>query len=173
MSKGAHQNRSGIAAWCALLLFPLRFRILLWGIPLLLPSPLLGQFSVYPVQDLAFGQIPAGTPSAIAPTDAARRAEVDVGGTGLYTLNVILPTEMVTMSGARFPISFDSSDGILRYRRLGWQLSFDPTTPTSVWIPWWESGASVYLGGTAEPAASQPPGQYRATITVQIINSGT
>lgn len=154
----AHRIIRKIVVWCALLVAPF---------------PLSGQLSVYPVQDLAFGTIPAGSPAVVNATDVARRAELDIRGSGSYTLNVILPTQMMSVQGAHFPLSFSNTDGIVYMPRLRWTYRFNPTTPTSLWIPWWESGVSIYLGGTAVPATSQPPGVYTATITVQVINSGT
>lgn len=154
----AHRVFGKIVVWCALLVAP---------------RPLLGQLSIYPVQDLTFGQIPAGSPTSVLVTDASRRAELEISGRGTFTLNVILPTQMVSLQGDQFPITFSSSDGMIYLPRFRWSLPFDPTTPTSIWIPRWERGAQVYLGGTATPGSSQPPGLYAATITVQIINAGT
>ncbi len=147
-----------IAAWCALLFAPVAAS---------------AQLSVFPVQDLAFGQLQAGISSTITVDDAARRAEFDIRGSGTYTLNVILPTQMVSSQGKLLPLSFNSTSGRYRWPRLGWNFNFDPATPTTVWIPFWETGVTVYLGGTASPGANQPPGLYTATITVQISNSGT
>ncbi len=147
-----------IAAWCALLVAPLAAS---------------AQLSVVPVQDLAFGQLQAGISSTISVTDAARRAEFDIRGNGTYTLDVILPTRMVSAQGKVLPLSFSNTSGRYRWSRLGWNFDFDPTTPTSIWIPFWESGVTVYLGGTASPGPNQPPGLYTATITVQISNAGT
>ncbi len=147
-----------IAAWCALLFVPLSAS---------------AQLSVFPVQDLAFGQLQPGIPSTIAVGDAARRAQFDIRGTGTYTLDVILPTRMISAQGKALPLSFSNTSGQYRWPRLGWSFNFDPTTPTSIWIPFWESGVTVYLGGTASPGTNQPPGLYTATITVQISNAGT
>lgn len=148
----------GIVAWCALLFAP---------------AAASAQLSVFPVQDLAFGQLQAGIASTITVSDAARRAELDIRGKGTFTLDVILPTRMVSAQGKTFPLSFSNTSGQYRWPRLGLSFSFNPNTPTTIWIPFWESGATVYLGGTASPGPNQPPGLYTATITVQISNSGT
>ena len=147
-----------IAAWCALVSAPVAAN---------------AQLSVFPVQDLAFGQLQAGIPSTITVGDAARRAEFDIRGRGTYTLNMILPTQMTSAQGKVFPLSFSSSSGQYHWPRLGLNFSFNPHVPTSIWIPFWESGATVYLGGTASPGPNQPPGLYTATITLQISNAGT
>lgn len=153
----AHRIISRIVVWCALVAAPI---------------PASAQLSVYPLQGLTFGTIPAGSPAVVDAADVARRAELDIRGNGTYTLNVILPNRMTSVQGAQFPLSFRNTDGIIYMPRLRLSYRFDPTTPTSLWIPFWESGVSIYLGGTAVPATSQPPGVYTATITVQVINSG-
>jgi Domain of unknown function (DUF4402) len=168
--RDALPSLSRIGIWGPLRSLP---RVAIWGALSLAPLPVAAQLSVYPVQSLAFGTIPAGAPAVVASTDVARRAELDVTGNGVYTLNVILPNRMVSVQGKQLPISFSGTDGIVYMPRLRVTYHFDPNQPNSLWIPFWETGVSIYLGGTANPGASQPPGQYTATITVQIINSGT
>ena len=51
--------------------------------------------------------------------------------------------------------------------------TFDPTKPYSFKIHPKDGGGTIYLGGMALPDASQPPGRYTATITVQVVTPGT
>jgi hypothetical protein len=142
-------------------------------LPLLAPAPLQAQVAVFPVQNLSFGTIRAGMPEYVAPDDVARRAELELVGSGKVVITIALPAEMVSAGGHRVPLSFDRADALFVDRGGGKDRTFDPTRPSTFNIKASDGGGTVCLGGTALPDASQPPGRYTATITVQVVTPGT
>ncbi len=151
-----------------------RLLVVLAGCALAFPaSSLPAQTSVYGAQDLAFGQLQPGVSTNIAPTDAARRAEFDVMGSGTFVLTAVLPTSLVSGSGSTLPLTFSSGSGRIRWNWLGIEYAFNPTAPYTLWLPWLANGASIYIGGTAQPSVNQPPGVYTATMTIIVANAGT
>lgn len=157
--RSAHRVAGRIGPWCALLFFP-------WAAS--------GQLTIFPVQDLGFGQLQAGVPEVVLPTDAARRAELQVfAGKGAYTLSIVLPSQMSSLGGAVLPLLFGSTDGILTLPRGNQERAFDPSQPYGFRLTPRDGSAIIYLGGTAAPALGQPPGLYTATITVMVSNTGT
>jgi hypothetical protein len=154
----AHQTLRRVAAWCALTLAS---------------QPVSAQLAVYPVQGLTFGQLQVGVPLTIAPTNAARRAAFDVTGSGTFVLTTVLPTHLISGGGNTLPLSFAANSGRIHWRNFGIQLTFDPKSPYTLWLPWLAGGATVYLGGTASPGPTQAAGLYTATMTIIISNAGT
>jgi hypothetical protein len=158
MRRSALRAASRISPWCALLLFP---------------AGALGQLSLFPVQDLAFGQLQAGISGVVLPSDAARRAELEFfAGKGQYSISVVLPSQLTSIGGAILPLVFATTDGVLRIPRRNRNTTFDPAQPYSFRLNPNDGSALVYLGGTAAPALAQPPGLYAATITVMVTNTG-
>lgn len=151
---------------------PLRCAFLLVLGPLL-PGAVQGQVAALPIQDLAFGLLQPGLPMSVPPSDASRRAEVEVRGSGFLVLDFVLPSEMVSAGGARLPIRFGSSDAIVEYLRRGGTYTVNPNTATFLPIFRFQRGVLIYLGGTVDPAPDQPPGRYVAAISIQISNLGT
>lgn len=137
------------------------------------PGPAAAQITVFPVQGLAFGSLQPGLDEWVPPTDANRRAVLDVRGRGRYTMDVQLPMSMTSALGHRVPLSFSSSDGVIQYLRTGRRQVFDPSNPVPIRLHGWRRAFSVFLGGTAQPAANQPPGRYSAVITVVFSQTGT
>jgi hypothetical protein len=155
----AHQARSWMAAWCALMLAP---------------AGLAGQsHSVHPIEDLTFGQVLPGVSKTVSPNDAANRAQFEIRGSGIFTLQMVLPTHMVSAQGKQMPISFSSTDGLIRWRRFGIQYNYDVTRPYTLWLLSLADGADVYVGGRANPTASQPPGNYTASLVLIVSNAGS
>ena len=141
---------------------------------LLAPAAVRAQaITIFPVQDLSFGQIRAGFNEKVEWSDAPRRAELEVRARGRVVIDVTLPTEMISAGGQRFPLRFDASVGQIQWLRNGRRFPFDPRSPRSIRIPRRQRGALIFLGGTAEPAVVQAPGPYGATITVRVSNAGT
>ncbi len=131
------------------------------------------QVALFPVQNLSFGNLRPGAPELVGADDAVRRAELELVGDGTVVITVGLPTEMVNMDGARLPLSFSRGDAVIEMRDSGKDKSFDPNKPKQIKIKQKEGGARIYLGGMALPDASQPPGHYTATVTIQIVAAGT
>lgn len=156
---GAHRGSVWLAAWCALVIAPV-------GV--------LGQgLSVHPVQDLTFGQVLPGVPKTVSPNDAASRGQFTIRGSGILTLQMVLPTHMVSAQGKQLPLSFAASDGRIRWRRFGVQYSYDVTKPYTLWLLSLADGADVYVGGRADPTTAQAPGSYRATMILIVSNAGS
>lgn len=137
------------------------------------PGTLLAQVAVFPVQDLSFGTLRAGSAEQVDPADPMRRAEIEMVGSGNVVITFGLPTEMVSIAGHRLPLQFVKGDAEIEMKGTGRDRDFDPNKPKSIKIKDKEGGARLYLGGLALPTLSQPPGRYRATITVQVVTPGT
>lgn len=157
---GTHRSLAGSAARCVL-------------VTLLVAGPVEAQVTVFPIQDLTFGQIQPGVAEDVTPNDVQKRGEFEIRGTGIFQVSLFLPSRMTSVGGATLPLRFDAGDGRVRWRRTGISFSFNPTVPSSVWIPWWEGGAQIYLGGLATPDVTQPPGNYVGTLTLQVVPTGT
>jgi hypothetical protein len=124
--------------------------------------------SALPVQGLKFGVLAAGMPSVVNPADAARRASVELVGSGHVTLTFHLPPALRTPGGAALPLRFGPTDGRIVFPRSDRVIEFDPSLPVQFNIPPGLGAAQIFLGGTAEPGARQPPGSYDGVITVQV-----
>jgi hypothetical protein len=121
-----------------------------------------------PVQGLRFGVLAAGMPSVVDPADAARRAAVELVGAGSITLTFQLPPALTAPGGAALPLRFGPTDGRIVFPRSDRVIEFDPSVPLQFTIPAELGAAQIFLGGTAEPGARQPPGSYDGVITVQV-----
>jgi hypothetical protein len=141
----------------------------------LAPGALLAQVAVFPIQNLSFGTIRAGMPEYVSPDDVARRAELELVGSGTVVITLALPADMVSAGGHRVPLLFDRGDGMFVSRGpgRGKDRTFDPNKPSTFHINARDGGGTLCLGATALPSASQPPGRYTATITVQVVAPGT
>lgn len=137
------------------------------------PLPAEGQVAVFPRQGLSFGTLRAGTPESVSPADASRRAELELAGSGDVTIEVEVPSVLLSASGRPLPLEFDGDDGIIQFYKSGNQRTFQPGQPTSVRIPPGLGGAYIFVGGTARPGPTQPPGTYTASITVRVMANGT
>ncbi len=131
--------------------------------------------SALPVQGLRFGVLAAGIPAPVLPDDAARRASIELVGSGQVTLTFALPAGLSAPGGALLPLHFAPTDGRIVFPRSSRVIEFDPRVPISFGIGPEPGGAQVFLGGTAAPDAHQPPGSYSGTITVhvQVANAAT
>lgn len=137
-----------------------------------LAAPASAQVAILPLRGLSFGVLRPGSAELVDAEDAGRRAELLLLGTGSVTITLRLPTEMVTPTGFRLPLQFKKGDAEV-VTKSGEDRSWDPNKPKDIKIKAGELGAMLYLGGMALPDAAQPPGQYRATITVQVMTPGT
>jgi hypothetical protein len=121
-------------------------------------------------QDLSFGVVVPGTPTAVPVSDAARRGEWLLTGRGNTTISFVLPTELQGPGGAVMPLLFGATDAAWQRQNAGGGGGgglnvVDPRTPFSVNVPNRQT-VRLYLGGTAQPTTTQSAGSYTATITV-------
>lgn len=136
-------------------------------------GPARAQLALYPVQGLDFGELRGGASGRIQPTDAQRRGEIELLGSGLFTVSLVLPTHMVSDAGQTLPLGFGPGDAVFRLRKTGRETSFDPTQPSTFRVPFKDDGSVIYIGGLAVPDPRQAPGTYTATVTIQVVASGT
>lgn len=126
--------------------------------------------AVLPVQGLTFGTLASGMPTVVSPLDASRRASIELRGSGHVTVTFELPGGLKAEGrDALLPLRFTPADGRVTFPRSGRALVFDPAAPVSFDIPPWAGGATVWLGGSAEPSPRQAPGSYSASITVNVV----
>ena len=136
------------------------------------PCPALAQgtVSVLPVQGLRFGVLSSGIPTVISPLDGSRRATIELVGAGQVSVSFELPPALRADGGApSLPLRFGPADGRVTFPGSGRVLVFDPSRPVTFTIPPGSGGATVFLGGSAEPGTRQPPGAYTGGITVTVV----
>lgn len=127
-----------------------------------------------PVQGLSFGPLLPGVAETVRVADAARRAEVILDGSGMVDVTLVLPTALVSPSGARIPLRFGARDAAILRNASSAFIPMNPLETARVRLHDGTPGpARVVLGGTALPAADQPAGSYQATVTVIVNNPGT
>jgi hypothetical protein len=126
-----------------------------------------------PLQGLAFGSLLPGVPEVVTVTDAARRAEIVLNGSGLFDVTLVLPDAMVSSTGARMPLRFGAGDGALLRNVSAAPAAFDPLGTNRLRLDGTQGPARLLLGGTALPSREQTAGRYTTTIVVVITNPGT
>jgi hypothetical protein len=112
-------------------------------------------------------------PEYVDADDVARRAELQIVGSGRVVVTFALPAEMTSPSGHRVPLEFQKGDAMLLTRAGDREQDFDPNKPKHFNIKDSDGGGTLCLGGMALPDASQPPGRYTAMITIQVVTPGT
>ena len=125
--------------------------------------------SALPVQGLRFGTLSPGLATVVSPDDGGRRASLELVGSGSVTVTFQLPREMEAPDGKRLPLRFGPTDGRIVFPRSTREIVFDPSAPVSFSIPPGSGGATLYLGGAAEPGPRQPPGAYTTSITAWVV----
>lgn len=128
------------------------------------------QVTAVPQQDLSFGMVVPGIATPVPVNDAVRRAAWRLTGRGTATVSFVLPSVLQGPSGAVLPLLFVDGDAAWRVAvgggGGGMRLE-DPNTPFSINVPI-RQAVDLYLGGTAQPTATQAAGSYTATITLII-----
>lgn len=134
------------------------------------PGPAGGQggVAVLQLQGLRFGALLPGVAAVIPAAETQRSATLELLGAGHVTLTLSLPAGLSAGDGRLVPLRFGPGDVQVTFPRSSRVLTFDPTRPFSFHIPPGLGGATVRIGATALPGARQPPGGYRADITVQV-----
>ncbi len=148
---------------------------LLIGVGLLqatVPSVLGAQkpVTVTGVRGLTFGAVFPGVPRVISRSDAANAGQFDVGQAKFANIQLTftLPSVMVGPAGATMPLVFGANDaGYSSPETITSQVGFDPRVSFTTALD--KNGrAAVFIGGTAQPLASQRAGAYTATITLTV-----
>ena len=85
-------------------------------------------------------------------------------------MSFYLPGYLENVTGARIPLVFSATDGLLIVKNRA--NRFNPAQTLSVKLNPSDNEAEIYLGGTASPAPGQVAGRYSATITVVIVPNG-
>jgi len=122
------------------------------------------------IHNLTFGAVFPGVPRVISRTDPANAGQFDVGQAKFANilLTFTLPSVMVGPAGATMPLVFGANDaGYSSPETITSQVGFDPRLPFSTALD--KNGrAAVFIGGRAQPLASQRAGAYSATITLTV-----
>lgn len=136
-------------------------------------SPLEGQgrpTRVRPQQDLAFGELLAGIPTTVLPTEGQNAGQIRISGqrNTEILLSFFFPAGLTGPGGGSVPLSFGpGSAGYSANRSITDQVLFDPSGPAVIRLPRNGQGM-IYLGGTASPPSSINAGSYSGTITLTI-----
>lgn len=138
-----------------------------------LPRVLVAQakpLTITGVRGITFGAVFPGVPRVISRTDPANSGQLDIKGPNRnqVLLSFVLPLTMTGPAGAQMPLAFGSNDaGYSQSQAIGSQIGFDPKQPFTATLSNQGRG-SVFIGGTANPAANQRAGAYTATITLTV-----
>jgi hypothetical protein len=130
-------------------------------------------FDAVPLQGLSFGSLLPGVPEVVQVTDAARRAEIVLSGSGTFDVTLVRPDAMVSPTGARLPLRFSAGDGAVLRNVSAALGAFDPLGTNRLRLDSTQGPARLLLGGTALPSREQTAGRYTTTIVVVITNPGT
>jgi hypothetical protein len=128
--------------------------------------------SVTAIQGLSFGSLVGGLAEPVSVNEGWRRGEARLEGDRNVDVQFILPTALVSSSGATIPLQFVSGDGSITMAGTTQPKLFDPKVGTKVQFKPTASVAMMYLGGTALPAANQLAGIYSATIVIVLSKPG-
>lgn len=138
-------------------------------------APLMGQgqpVQVTGLRSIDFGTVFPGVPRSVFRTDALNSGQINIraaSGSQLQ-LTFALPTGMSGPGGTTMPLSFGGDDaGFSATQSVTSQVGFDPRVPFVATMGGPPGRASVFLGGTVTPLASQPAGSYTATITLTVV----
>lgn len=126
------------------------------------------------VQPLNFGVLIAGVPEIVLPTDPVRAARLDLEARGSGTVLgwFLLPNRLDGPGNASIPLSFGpGAAGYSPDGSAGSQAAFNPSGIRFLSLPS-DGTASIFLGGTASPAAQTPVGRYTATISLTLFYLG-
>jgi hypothetical protein len=151
-------------------------RLLQLPLPVLLAA-LLGapsaaaQIAVAPVRDLAFGPVIVGVPSTVGPSHPTRSGQFQISAplATRVQIRLTLPNQLAGPAGAQLPIGFSNNDAIV----VGTASGSVPSTfnPKATHVFRTTSAiTNVFIGGSVTPAASQPQGNYAATIILTVTN---
>lgn len=127
------------------------------------------------IQDLAFGSVPKGVATTVAPAAAtAGQWQITGNPNAFVTIAFTLPTQLTNIQalpGSTMPISFGLTSALWRRANnnpagatafspaLGTVGRFGPTANPTLYI---------WIGGTVNPAPAAKPGIYQGTIILSL-----
>jgi hypothetical protein len=120
------------------------------------------------LQPLAFGTMVPGVVEAVAVTDAWRRAAVRLDGSGQTLIRFVLPATLSDGKGNTIPLTFGTTSAGYTTPKQASVSTFDPQTGTKINLKSAGGSATVYLGGTAMPAAKERAGTYSGTVVIVV-----
>ena len=125
-------------------------------------------------QDLTFGIVLPGLPTAVSRLDAANSGQYEIRGERRTEVRVdlTLPATLDSPTGATMPLQFGAGDGGFSARpAIRSSQVFDPRAPLVTNLS--PSGRLyIWLGGTVLPAPTQEQGNYAATIILTVSYTG-
>lgn len=125
-------------------------------------------------QDLSFGEVIAGVPTTVVPTDPSRSAQLRIRGRRGQVLELTfdLPATLDRAGGGAIRLGFGPGDAHFSARGgMGGRVPFDPTTPWTVTLT--RQGWSwVFLGGSALPSIQAAAGSYSGSIVLTVSDLG-
>ncbi len=125
-------------------------------------------------QALDFATLLPSVPQTVLRTDRSRSGQFDVRGrrNALVMIQLTLPAALRGPGGATMPVAFGRDDGGFATRRNNPQVGFDPNAPYADRLS--NNGRGyVFIGGTALPSPTQPPGSYSAPLVLMVADTGT
>jgi hypothetical protein len=138
-----------------------------------LAGPLSAQrrIRVTSVRSLVFGTVFPGVRRTVLRTDPLHSGQLDIRATQRAQVQLIftLPAVLNGPAGATMPLSFGGNDGgFSSTRSVASQIGFDPRVPYVARMGN-QARASVFLGGSVNPLASQRAGSYAGTVTLTVV----
>lgn len=125
------------------------------------------------LQDLQFGNVLPGFPTAVSRLDAVNAGKFGIRGANNAEVQVdlTLPASLVS-GGSNLTVQFGPADGGYALRdRINESLPFDPTVPLVTNLSN-RGRLFIWLGGTVVPTPVQAPGAYSGTIVLTAAYTG-
>lgn len=122
-------------------------------------------------RQLVFGSLIPGVPERVSVTDAGRRAELVIEGSGTVELMLLLPPELQSPEGGRIPLRFALGDAAVLGPGSVEASPFDPHRSVIVTLHPERGPTRILLGGTAVAGDGHLGGSYSATISVAIVQT--
>ena len=128
------------------------------------------------LQDLNFGTVIKGVPTAVLPTAATAGAWQVTGSANAFVIiSFTLPTQLTNIQalpGSTMPITFSGVSAIWRRATnnpVGGTIFNPATGAVGRFGPPPNPNMYIWLGGTVNPAAAAKPGIYQGTVVVSLI----
>ena len=127
------------------------------------------------IQDLAFGSVPKGVATTVAPAAAAAGQWQITGNPNAFvTIAFTLPTQLTNIQalpGSTMPITFGLTSALWRRanNNPAGATAFSPALGTvGRFGPPANPTMNIWIGGTVNPAAAAKPGIYQGTIILSL-----